>query len=349
MTRNRAMAALGMGGESPPPPPGVDMPTQRFAPVLPPLAAGIDQERYEGLCTVVIRVDQRYAEPAVIAAARLWSRTPAGPDSSDRKAVALIARYLGLEAERVGSFNAPAALRRVNVERYLVDREVRQTQRSARTLKTVLFSAARILLPHEYPKPQSVDAPRVKRITAASHAQIRDWYVLAPTLPPHLARRLFILLDLCYGAGARSPDFKVLRGSSITAVHSDEGVTAVVALPNRAGGFRRVPVADPGASRRLLAVAREQGPEYLLPAKKGVVERNAANRIAEVMRKHGHRSVNAAALRNRWIIDLAERVPACLLLALGDVVDVQVLADQRELLRTFTLEEAVTLLKETHL
>ena len=73
------------------------------------------------------------------------------------------------------------------------------------------------------------------------------------------------------------------------------------------------------------------------------------DRIAEVMRKHGHRSVNAAALRNRWIIDLAERAPACLLLALGDVVDVQVLADQRELLRTFTLEEAITLLKETHL
>ena len=149
--------------------------------------------------------------------------------------------------------------------------------------------------------------------------------------------------------GRRAPDFKVLRGSSITAVDTAEGVTAVVALPNRAGGFRRVPVADPEASRRLLALAREQGPEYLLPAKKGVVERNAANRIAEGMRDHGHRSVNAAALRNRWIIDLAERAPAVLLLALGDVVDVQVLADQREILRTFTLEEAVTILKETHL
>ncbi len=344
MARYRAMAA---SGEPPPPAPlGSDKLTPQTAPVLPPLAADVDQERYALLCTVVIRIVSRFIEAAVIAAARIWCRTAAGSESTDRNAVALIARYLGLEAERVGSFNASAALRRVNVERYLHDRKRRQTQRSMRTMKTVLYTAGRILLPHEYPKAQAVEAPRVKRIAAASHAQIRDWYALAPSLPSQLGRRLLILLDLCYGAGARAPDFKVLRGSSITAVHDCGHVIAVVALPNRAGGYRRVPVADPEASRRLLELAREQRSEYLLPATKGVVERNAANRISEQLRKHGHRSVSAAALRNRWVIDLAERVPAVLMLQLADVVDVQVLADQRRLLREFTLEQAITLIKE---
>jgi hypothetical protein len=109
-----------------------------------------------------------------------------------------------------------------------------------------------------------------------------------------------------------------------------------------------VPVADPEASRRLLVLAREQRSEYLLPATKGFVERNAANRISEALRKHGHRSVNAAALRNRWVLDLAERVPAVLMLQLADVVDVQVLADQRRSLPKFTLQQAIALVKETH-
>ena len=349
MARNHAMTALGVGGEPPPTSTGVDVPTHRAAPVLPPLTAGIDPERYALLCAVVIRIVSRFVESAVIAAARLWCRTAVAPESTDRKAVGLLARYLGLEAERVGSFNAQSALRRVNVERYLIDRQIRQTDRSARTIKSVLYTAGRILLPHEYAKSQAVEAPRAKRIAAASHAQIRDWYALAPTLPPHLSRRLLILLDLCYGAGVRAPDLKVLRGSSITAEYVSGHDIAVVTLPNRAGGFRRVPVADPEVGQRLLILARAQGSEYLLPARKGVVERNAANRISEHLRNHGHRSVSAAALRNRWVIDLAERVPAVLMLALADVVDVQVLADQRELLRKFTLEEAITLVKETRL
>jgi hypothetical protein len=220
MARHMAMASGGDAGEPPPTRPAAETPTQPAGPVLPPLTPNIDPERYAGLCKVVIRVDPRYAEPAVIGAARLWCRTSAGPESTDWKATALIARYLGLEAERVGSFNARAALRRVNVERYLQDRDLRQTKRSMRTMKTVLYTAGRILLPHEYPKSQAVDAPRVKRIAAASRAQIRDWYALAPTLTPQLARRLLILLDLCHGAGARAPDFKVLRGSSITAMHA---------------------------------------------------------------------------------------------------------------------------------
>lgn len=347
MARYKAMASSEAVDQAPPPLPATKTAPLKSGPVLAPLTAGIDPVRYARLCAVVIRVDPRFAEPAVISAARLWCRTPAGPASTDRTSIALVARYLALEAERIGGFNAPAALRRSNVDRYLHDRALRRTARSMHTVKGVLYTAARIVLPHEYPKPGSVNAPRIKRIPAASPKEIRNWYALAPTLPPSLALRLQILLDLCYGAGARAPDFKVLRGSSITAMQTEGYPIAVVRLPNQAGGTRSVPVADPAISARLLTLARESRSEYLMPATCGVVERNAVNRISEHLRHHGHRSVNAAALRNRWVLDLAARVPAVLMLQLADVVDVQVLADQRRLLPKFTLEQAATLVKDT--
>jgi len=119
-----------------------------------------------------------------------------------------------------------------------------------------------------------------------------------------------------------------------------------VRLQNRVGGTRLVPVTDPDISRRLLALAQSKGSDYLLPAAKGEVERNATNRIAEQLRVRGHRTINAAALRNRWILDLDERVPAALLLQLADVIDVQVLADQRGQLPTYGIHRAIALMTE---
>ncbi len=76
------------------------------------------------------------------------------------------------------------------------------------------------------------------------------------------------------------------------------------------------------------------------------MERNATNRIGEQLRARGHGTINAAALRNRWILDLADRVPAALLLQLADVVDVQVLADQRTQLPIYSIYRAIALMTE---
>lgn len=315
--------------------------------VLAPFHHDVNEDRYRALAGLTIRgVDPRYLVPALESAKRLWCRLGDFALSTDRISVAHLARYLAFEAERVGTFDYRTALRRTNVDRHLMDIATRKTNRSMRTIRWILYDAGRLVHPREYPEARTLPAPRTKRIDAASPQDIRDWYTLAPTLPPWLRRRLTLLLDLCYGAGARAPDFKALRGTSITSETIDGRHIAIVRLQNTAGGTRLVPVTDPDISNRLSALAQSKGSDYLLPAAKGEVERNATNRIGEQLRARGHGSISAAALRNRWILDLADRVPAALLLQLADVVDVQVLADQRTQLPIYSIHRAIALMTE---
>lgn len=316
--------------------------------VLAPFHHDIDEQRYRALAGLTIRgVNPSYLVPALESAKRLWCRLGDFALSTDRVSAAHLARYLAFEAERVGTFDYRTALRRANVDRHLMDIATRKTNRSMRTIRWILYDAGRLVHPREYPEARTLPAPRTKRIDAASPQDIHHWYALAPTLPKWLRRRLTLLLDLCYGAGARPPDFKVLRGTSITSETVDGRPIAIVRLQNTAGGTRLVPVTDPDISSRLLALAKAKESDYLLPATTGEVERNATNRIGEQLRARGHRSISAAALRNRWILDLAARVPAALLLQLADVVDVQVLADQRTQLPTYGIHRAIALMTES--
>jgi hypothetical protein len=348
MGRHGAMASASGDPESAKPAPktqhdGAD----RHRHVLAPFHQDVDEERYRALAKLAIKgVDPRYMAPALESAKRLWCRLGGFALSTDRISAAHLARYLAFEAERIGTFDYRTALRRANVDRHLMDIATRRPKRSMRTIRWILYDAGRLVHPREYPEARTLPAPRTKRIAAASPQDVRDWYALAPTLPLWLGRRLEILLDLCFGAGARPPDFKVLRGTSITRETIDGRDLAIVRLPNTAGGTRLVPVTDPAISRRLLDHGRTKGSGYLWPAPKGEVERNATNRIGEHLRARGHRNINAATLRNRWILDLAANVPAALLLQLADVVDVQVLADQRDQLPTYGIHRAIALMTE---
>lgn len=154
------------------------------------------------------------------------------------------------------------------------------------------------------------------------------------------------MLDCCLGAGARPADFKELTGNSITEASWDGDTVAIVRLPNLAGGTRLVPVGDAKASERLLALADCKKSEYLLSSAGGHVERNAVNRVAEKLRKRGLPGVDAVAPRNRWVLDMAARIPAALMLQLADVTTAQILSDQRDQLPTFGLQHAIALTKE---
>lgn len=234
--------------------------------VLAPFHPDIDVERFQGLANLKIRkVDMRYRESALESAKRLWCRLGAFADSTDRISAAYLARYLALEAERVGSFDYRTALRRANVDRYLMDIATRRTNRSMRTIRWILYDTGRLVHPREYPEARTLPAPRTKRIAAASLDDIRNWYALAPTLPQWLSRRLTLLLDLRYGAGARPPDFKVSRGNSISEEIIAGRAIAIVRLPNTTGGTRLVPVTDLDISSRLLELAHAKGSDYLLP------------------------------------------------------------------------------------
>ncbi|WP_284232013.1 hypothetical protein [Mycobacterium antarcticum] len=352
MVRNHAMASSQGQPNEPPDQNHRDSsdhsPRTTRGPVLPPLRPEIDLERYEALVGVDIRgYDKELITSALEAAKRLWCGTHDNSAYADRDAVRSIARYLAREAVRIGEFNYKTAFRRANVDPYVNLLTTRQTSRSVRTIQSQLHEVGRLVHPREYPGQQKLAAPHCKRIPAASPEEVRDLYFLAPTLPAALSQRLLMVLDLCCGAGARAPDFKMLTGNSITQTSWDGDPVAVVRLPNRAGGSRLVPVADPEASERLLNLARQRKSGFLMLAPNGEVERNACNRVGEHLRQLKHRSINAAALRNRWLLDMATQAPAALMMQLCDVTTAQILSDQRDQLPTYALQHSIALLKET--
>lgn len=317
--------------------------------VLPPLSPSMDMARYAATENVKIRgFDETMMADAVECARRLWSQTPEKSGSTDVDAVRSVARYLAHEASRRGEFEYKRPFRRANVDAYINLVSQRLTNKSVRTMQWKLHEVGRLLYPREFPEAQSLAAPHTRRCPAASQAEIFDLYALAPTLSPAQSQRLYTVLDLCYGAGARAGDFKVLTGTSITETRWADDVVAVVRLPNQAGGSRLVPVADPVISERLLKLAAQVGTGFLMATTTGEVERNAVNRVGEHLREHGHRSINAAALRNRWVIEVGDRVPAALLMQLADSTTLQILADQRDQLPDYGLQHTIALTKENH-
>lgn len=355
MTRHPAMAAAsaedpgaGTPGvqETTPDIPVVKEPVERL--VLPTLKPEVDPERYEMLAriTTLRGIDKRFAGWAIEVARRLWCLTAVSTAYTDHHAVRAVARYLALDAARLGAFSYKASLRRANVQAHLKYLEVRRGDRGLRTLMGQLYAVGRLVHPGEYPAPQSLAQPHHYRTPAASLGLVEELYALAPILPTALSGRLFTVLDCCLGAGARPADFKELTGNSITEARWDGDTVAVVRLPNLAGGTRLVPVGDAKASERLLALADYKKSEYLLGSAGGHVERNAVNRVAENLRTRGYPGVDAVALRNRWVLDMAARIPAALLLQLSDSKTTQLLSDQRDQLPTFGLQHAIALTKE---
>jgi len=120
----------------------------------------------------------------------------------------------------------------------------------------------------------------------------------------------------------------------------------LVRLANRDGGARIIPVADTAASRRLLAAAAERPDGYLMTFDGTTLGRNAANKAGEYLLRRGHEGFSTAELRHGWMLCLAQRVPAALLMQLADVKDLRVLAQQQDLLPTYGIQHAVALIKE---
>lgn len=316
--------------------------------VLPPIHPDTDMDRYERLGQVrIVKVSARFKAPALLTARRLRCRMQESTPGTDAESTARIAHYVASEAERTGELNYKRIFRRAAVDRYLQYQSRRLTTRTMRTLQNQLYEAGRVVHPQEFPKRNALGSPHVRRAPAASLADIDNAYAMAPTLPAAIGRKLVILLDLCFGAGARANDLKLLRGTSITESKWKGKHLAVVHLPNRDGSSRSVPVADPDISARLIELGKATGANYLLAPPGCDVERNAANRISERLRDRGLKSLSAAALRNRWLLELAVRVPAALMLQLADVETAQILSDQRDQLPTYKLQHAIAITKET--
>jgi hypothetical protein len=210
----------------------------------------------------------------------------------------------------------------------------------------VLYNAGRQFHPREFPPARVLPAPRLKREQAASYSEIASLYRFIWELPSALGMRALTLVDLAYGVGARSGDFKVLRGTAITTLRSGGRAACVVTLPNNAGGVRQVPVMDSGINTRLIELAARVGDGLVLCPNAEFAERNIVNRISEKLTRRGYPAICPQALRNRWVLDLAERIPAALLLQLADARDLRILADQRNQLPHYKTRHTITIMQE---
>ncbi|MBM4600883.1 hypothetical protein GS440_22060 [Rhodococcus hoagii] len=289
-------------------------------------------ERFDRLVErVKVRTrDKVLGAEAVKFGAALRCQMPEGTWGTEVAVTQMIARYLAAEAAVTGRFDPRAALRRANVDRYGAE-QLEFGSQSLSSFMWMLYAAGRLLHPGEFPRKARATAPRPKHVPPAETSEIERLLALVPTLSGVNGRRLQTVVDLCWGAGARRADFRYLCGSAITTRTWQDRTVALVELRNNAGGVRAVPVFDPAMVERLAALSEYSGEGLVLAPAKTVTHRNEINRVAESLREQGHRGFNPLALRHRWMLETAERLPAAIVLQLADVIDLRVISDHRRL------------------
>lgn len=313
----------------------------RELPALPPS----EHDRLATLLRQTVGADDpEVAHAAITAAATLRCQVPFTSAEQDRKDVGHVARFLVWAA--FGDVVDPVrAFTRANVDEHLAATAT-ASKRSADQRRYILYRTGRRLHPQQFPPRIGTNALARPRHPVASHAEIARLRTLIPRLPARLSQRTQALLDLSYGAGARPADFRSLRGTAITTTTVDGRAVAVVALPNLGGGVRQVPVWDREIGARLVGLAAGLGDRLILAPHAVAAERNIVNRVGEQLRNHGHPTIDPVALRNRWVLDLAERIPAVLLQQLADLCELRILVDERSLVTQYKLRHAITILDE---
>lgn len=289
-------------------------------------------ERFDRLVArVKVRTrDKVLLTEAVKVGAALRCQMPEGTWGTEVAVTQMIARYLAAEAAVTGRFDPRAALRRANVDRYGAE-QLEFGSQSLSSFMWMLYAAGRLLHPGEFPRKARATAPRPKHVPPAETHEIERLLGLVPTLSGVNGRRVQTVVDLCWGAGARRSDFRYLCGSAITTRTWQDWTVALVELRNNAGGVRTVPVFDHALVERLAALADYAGDGLVLAPHKQTTHRNEINRVAESLREQGHRGFNPLALRHRWMLEIAERLPAAIVLQLADVIDLKVISDHRRL------------------
>lgn len=264
-----------------------------------------DHLRYDRLCSFRIKKpNPDLARDAIKVAAHVWSCTGKKSDKRDADAVKFLANYLYDVSIFYGDIDPRRALKRDAVDSWLAAAKHKST--SARTYKTVLHTAGRVLYPGSFPPVLSYSKPRSRPVVPASPELIRELYANCTSLTEVHKRRTQLILDLAYQAGLRSSEILDLRGSDVTALTLETGETVALIRVHRKGKIDRiVPVICPVRSRRLLARAQEVGRAYFLPTPSG--KRPHTSTIGNAfsyLRARGFASTTVEALRVRWMLDM---------------------------------------------
>lgn len=307
-----------------------------------------DMPRYRAMVKFSIKQpDSQLARDAIIRAATVWACTEYLSPKRDEDAVKFLAGYLFSEGLYWGHINEARALPRAVVDNWLASAPFNPN--SARTYRSLLYSAGRVLYPGEYGKPNAPVAKRAKALKPASSDHVEYLYAAAAAVGGGLGRRLNYALDLSTAAGLRTEEIRDLKGRDFSEVTLSGGRRVVVIAVRRRGKLDRVvPVICPVRQERLMARAVEVGSGYFFPTAAGGRPPVGAvsNTFAE-LRSKGYEGAKIHELRNRWLLDMSySRIPAAALARICGAGLFTAIADHIPYLETYTVIELAEMLFE---
>lgn len=295
--------------------------------------AGLDRARLESMREAGIRLRQpAVGEMVREAAARAQALTPFTSEQSDVECFRGIVRLFVAYFYQTGFVDARRALRRTNVDRYLVENSLH----TRRTARWQLYKAGRAMYPNEFPPANVVEAPRLTATPPSTDADVAALYSIARTLNPHWRQVLVCVLDFIGGVGARPSELKHLRRDDVTVEMLDGRAWTVVTLHTPSRSPRRVPVWDQHLAGRIQDHAAHARHGHVMAfGSSPTVQRNAVNRINERLAERGYAErIDSKALRNRWLGEIVGILP------MGQFLQVAGLAT------TVRVDEVITDLRE---
>lgn len=282
-------------------------------------------------------------------AAMVQGHTPVIDEENDGKNVRIIAQMLYDEGLVAGYVDEQRALTRHNIDAWLF-KHAKVSERSLSVYRRVMYTAGATLYPREFPSPMPTLSTRRRATPPAPPGTAEELYAVVPSVPESIRKRLLLVLDLITGAGLRTQEIREITGSDVAVLRLPGGREIIEVRVRRRGKVdRRVPVLCPHRGHRLLTHATEVGTGTFFPLMtNGRVSRNIVSKLNDRLREYGFVGLDAVALRNRWIMDLAltPGISAVAVIRLTGVRDLRVVADQPELLPKYSPEELAAMLLE---
>lgn len=292
------------------------------------------------------RPRMKISKAVIEAAAELIMQTPMISTTEDRSLMGELCRLLKFDTDNHGGhLDVKRALRPSVIDHYLGQVRAGRTAGGLNTLRLRLYRVGRLLDPLAFPEPR-LTLPRPKEALAPDTSEnIRRLYAKARTASPALRRKMFFVLDLATGAGARASEIRALRACDIARAEQDPVIAVVTLKSDTSKAMREVPVMDVDKSARLLALAASATDPWAPLVPMG--ERGGVHSVQTELRKRSPAlSFSAVRLRHWWIVDLSNKnVPAAMVYQLADLNDSHTIATLRRYMNTYQPATALEILK----
>jgi len=288
----------------------------------------------------------KMSKEIIKASAAVVMQTPEVSPTEDRSLIGELSRLLKFDTDsHGGEVDVKRALAPSGIDHYITQVCGGRTPGGLSTLRMRLYRVGRRLNPLAFPEPR-MRLQRPNEAQAPYTAEyVRRLYAKAATASPVLKRRMFFVLDLASGAGARASEIRALRACDITAAAQNSEI-AVVSLRSETNKTRReVPVMNAERSARLLALAASATDPHAPLVPMG--ERGGVHWVQSELRKRNPSlSFSAVRMRHTWIVELSNtHAPAALVHQLADFNDSHTFAALRRYMNTYQPATAVEILK----